>query len=484
MEGFIRKSIGPSDKYGQILFFVDEKGFIRKSTGPNDKYGQILYFFDDEGFIRKSTGPSDRYGQIIYFVDKAGFVRKSTGPSDKYGQIAYFIDENGFVRKSTGPSDRYGEILYFCHLIKKNVNTAKDTSVKNDSQGALLALALALAILMAPIIIVLGMFGKFVLKGLFKNVLPLDAFKKFRKTFTIICLSWFGLAVAACVLLLILVPNLFEVAFGALCVGNIVLFVLSIVIGNSIYKKHKDELPMQVETTNQEDLVEQKEEVEKIDENQDVIVPNEISNNDNLEVDRTVEALKKFKELLDMGIITQKEFDAKKKELLNGKPVSKKEKVKKDISDKPFMVMSRILSIVAVVLFFTGAIFLIFARDYSTINDSDGIMYFSAAFKGNVAALLTIIFGFVFYMFTIIQLVLNFKNKPSYKLMIIMGIIGILFAGAAIPFGFISMDDYRALVFSILMSSSCLFFIFQFVMIIIMYGLNKKKIDSTKTSGI
>ena len=103
----------------------------------------------------------------------------------------------------------------------------------------------------------------------------------------------------------------------------------------------------------------------------------------------------------------------KKKELLNGKPVSQKEKVKKDISDKPLMVMSRILSIVAVVLFFTGAIFLLFARDHS--NSADGDLYLWAAFNGNVAALLTIIFGFVFYMFTIIQLVLNFKNKPSYK---------------------------------------------------------------------
>ena len=44
MEGFIRKSTGPSDKYGQILFFIDENGFLRKSTGPSDKYGEILYF--------------------------------------------------------------------------------------------------------------------------------------------------------------------------------------------------------------------------------------------------------------------------------------------------------------------------------------------------------------------------------------------------------------------------------------------------------
>ena len=111
---------------------------------------------------------------------------------------------------------------------------------KNTNGGMLVALALVLAIIFAPIIVVLGLFGKFLLKGLYKNILGLDEFKKFRKAYTVICLSWFFLSIAFCVVCVNLLSDFAEYSFYILCGGNIALFALSIVFGNKIYKKHQN----------------------------------------------------------------------------------------------------------------------------------------------------------------------------------------------------------------------------------------------------
>ena len=188
-----------------------------------------------------------------------------------------------------------------------------------------------------------------------------------------------------------------------------------------------------------------------------------------MEVDNTIEALKKLKEILDMGIITQKEFDKKKKELLSEKTFSKREKERKKISKKKLKIISQAFSIISIILFITGAIFLLFSKGY---EDS----FIIEAFTGEVVGLLAIIFGFVYMIFILIQLILNFMKHEVNNIMIIFGIIGVLFAGAAIPFGFISMSDAFSLLFSILMSVSCLFLVLQLIIVLFIVVLKKKEI--------
>lgn len=45
-------------------------GFIRRASGPSDKYGQVLYYVDGNGFIRRASGPSDKYGQVLYYLSR------------------------------------------------------------------------------------------------------------------------------------------------------------------------------------------------------------------------------------------------------------------------------------------------------------------------------------------------------------------------------------------------------------------------------
>ena len=112
---------------------------------------------------------------------------------------------------------------------------------KNANGGALLLVALVLAIIFAPIIVVLGLFGKFLLKGLYKNILQIEEFKKFRKTYSAICLGWFVASIAFVVLCIVLhLETMSEYSFYILCGGNIALFVLSIVFGNKIYNRHNE----------------------------------------------------------------------------------------------------------------------------------------------------------------------------------------------------------------------------------------------------
>ena len=114
---------------------------------------------------------------------------------------------------------------------------------ENQNGGMLFALALVLALIFAPIIIVLGLHGRFLLKGLFKNVLQIEEFKEFRKKYSIICLSWFAAGIVLTVLMVTLIPDLAQYCLYPLVIGNIVLFALSIKYGNKIYKKHQDDIP-------------------------------------------------------------------------------------------------------------------------------------------------------------------------------------------------------------------------------------------------
>ena len=181
---------------------------------------------------------------------------------------------------------------------------------ENANGGALLAIALALAIIFAPIIIVLGLFGKFLLKGLYRNILNLEAFKKFRKAYTIICFSWFFLSIAFCVVSGILLPDIVELSFYILCGGNIALFVLSIVFGNKIYKKHKDDIPTDPDAEGETEAESDTEELTSFDEGAQGA--SEYGNKK-----KVFELLTELAALRDANVLTEEEFNAQKQQILN-----------------------------------------------------------------------------------------------------------------------------------------------------------------------
>ena len=497
---FVRKSNGPSDMYGAITYYVGNDGFVRKSNGPSDKYGAIAYYVGNDGFVRKSNGPSDMYGTIVYYVGNDGFVRKSNGPSDKYGAIVYYVDDNGFVRKSNGPSDKYGAIVYCIEKEAKTDNKQPDVNDKqDDGRGAglgiaLLAIAFVIGLIFAPILIILGMFGKFLLGGLFKNVLPIEAFKKFRKTYTIITIIWLVLGLAAIVVLAILESEAVEIALYSLVGGNVLLLILSIVIGNKIYNEHKHELPqpveidIEVEQTTQvsesiSDTVVEEELVED-----SVQIPEDAVQIPIDDTQKTLVAIKQLKELLDMGAITKSEFNEKKKALLGniGSTQTKKvdKKAKKPFNSKLCFRINLILSVVAIITYIVGFVFLCFEKvDENFFRIPHSIRefsFFEVSFDLSPIDAwdwpefpLTAIGAILSALCLVIQLICDLSKNKNANKSIIVDILAILSLTIAIVFGFITGE---AIVFSILVSSSCLFVLLHLIMSIIIKCNIKKDV--------
>jgi uncharacterized repeat protein (TIGR02543 family) len=320
---FIRQSSSPADKYGQIVYYYDGNGFVRKSTAPSDKYGAIVYYIDELGFVRTSSSPADKYGQIVYYYDNDGFIRKSSAPSDKYGAIVYYVDELGFVRKSSSPSDKYGQILFF--LQKQPQDSEIEQSKPSGNGGALLALAFVIALIFAPVLIVLGMFGKFLLGGTFKNVLKIEEFKKFRKNYTIICLLWQVLAIAAIVVLAILKIDVTYALYGLVGI-NILLLVLSMKTQKKIYNKYKDDPKIlsgaddKIKASDAKTAEPKKSEsyANGSTSSNAAFVHQPVSLDDKKKI---FELLAELKKLRDADILTEEEYLAQKEELLSNTKV-------------------------------------------------------------------------------------------------------------------------------------------------------------------
>ena len=132
-------------------------------------------------------------------------------------------------------------------------------SQSNESGGAglLLIIGFILAVLLAPLFVILGTHGKFLLKGLYKKVLDNPKFKKFRLPYNIAGLAFSVACIAAFVVGIILkIQLLIMIPLFALFFGNIVYIVLGMVIANQIYKKQeaekKEEVPSEAEQVNEE----------------------------------------------------------------------------------------------------------------------------------------------------------------------------------------------------------------------------------------
>lgn len=116
-----------------------------------------------------------------------------------------------------------------------------------DETGALIVLVLVflafiLAILLAPIIITLGMYNKFILKSVYKDVVDNRRFKSFRKPYAFI-----GFALLFCfivpILLGIVLSNktVLNIGLYGLSGTNIVYFIVGLLVKNHILKKYPDD---------------------------------------------------------------------------------------------------------------------------------------------------------------------------------------------------------------------------------------------------
>ena len=328
MSLFVRKARSTSDKYGDIVYYVDNDRFVRKSSSSSDIHGEIVYYFDNNGFVRRARSVSDKFGEIVYFIDDNGFVRRARSVSDKFGEIVYFIDDKGFVRKSRSVNDRFGEIVYY---YQKSINNTTPQPSIDEKKGMLLLIAFIVGLFLAPILIVLAMYNKIPKFKLFENVQPIKAFKKFRKTYSIINFSWLGAGILAITLF-----SIFGLSGGTIISlysmvgGNIILLILSIVIGNKIYNEHKDELPSAVEMT---DSQEQNDGYKEIDDDgySEDEVNQESANIPGVPDSQLAKELYSYRQMYDNGLITEEEYNSLKANLFRAIGVKPNDKPKNKV---------------------------------------------------------------------------------------------------------------------------------------------------------
>lgn len=396
--------------------------------------------------------------------------------------------------------------MIICQNCKRQVSTARTTCPycgakipKADALALLILLGFVFAVLLAPIIVVLGMFGKFLLKGLYKNVLQIEEFKKFRKTYTIISFSWFVFAIAFCVLGFTVLPEEFAmIGWQTLCIGNIAIFALSIVFGNKIYKKHKDDLPQdtvaqavsegngEVAVVTQEQEVVNESPVDK-EEPIEEVSTNEVGQISDESMFKNLSAIKQLKELLDMGAITQKEFDDKKKILLSGvgattKAVVSTKEIPTTVKEerkglkKALNIVGLFLTIITIAAFVVGVVFL-FTRDfryyaghigsYETNNYQEvwkRLPFHVAAFSKNemganfVPCLFTFIGAVLMAISLTIKFIVEVKPNKSNNKVILMDLITLLVSVIPIVFSAILVDWAKSGVklFLILVASSAI----------------------------
>lgn len=132
-----------------------------------------------------------------------------------------------------------GFILAARYVLKKDPNATNidvDEARENQSGNAggaiiiLVALAFIVAVIVFPLLVILGMHNKLFLSG-FYNKYEGEKFKAFTKKYT-----YFGIGLYALVAILVLIDNIFKLytltgpAFGILFFGGIAYFVISLLL--------------------------------------------------------------------------------------------------------------------------------------------------------------------------------------------------------------------------------------------------------------
>lgn len=116
----------------------------------------------------------------------------------------------------------------------------QSSSNENKGNGAgaiLLILAIVLAVLIAPLFVTLGMYGKFLLKGIYKDALELEAYKRFRKPYLIGCYAVFGVFLVLFIVgIATAIPVLLYIGLYGLFLGNLGYFIFGWIMVNKMKK--------------------------------------------------------------------------------------------------------------------------------------------------------------------------------------------------------------------------------------------------------
>ena len=225
--------------------------------------------------------------------------------------------------------------------------------------------------------------------------------------------------------------------------------------------------------------------------------------------EKGISILKSYKDLLDSGIISEEEFNAKKAEvmdLMRGSQIqSNAEDASKEVSDtsKPdnadsvseaqiqdytesasedepaqnevavaknekkhtgiWATVNSVLNVISLMTLIVGIAFLVIAGYID--NEATGIFdsYIKIALSGEILSLLTVAGTIVVFILLIVQLYFDISKTTTYKKALPLAIITTLFNAVSVVTGFISVGESRyytgILVFSIL-ASACLLFVF------------------------
>ena len=319
---FIRRSSPSEEQDEQVLYYIDDNNFVRMSQSSRDRCGEIVAYIDENNFVRRSTAPYDTQGMIVNYIDEYGFVRQAATEDDIEGKVLYYIDDNGFVRVAKTPKDTGGQIVYYMQKEKKTAEKRKRGEEDKPLRILLITLVGLLlgTNLFTPVLIALGMSGNFLFGWIFKDMKAIPAYKRFRKDYSVFNIIWFAVE-----FVIIAIVAIFEadptLLWGIFSAANALLFALSVIVGEKIYREHKAVVAAAIDgeekTPSPDDIIESKTAVSAAYASPDAALSG-ISDN--------LEKVQKLKKMLERGLITKEEFEEKKVELLgpsDQKPLAK-----------------------------------------------------------------------------------------------------------------------------------------------------------------
>lgn len=181
------------------------------------------------------------------------------------------------------------------------VSGGKDKKQPDIGIIVLIFIGVILALVFAPIIILLGMHQKFLLKGIYKKSYKHPKFLKLRKLYAIFGFTYFGLGIVTFIVFIIigdpLVPT---IPLYILVAGNLVGFIVTVIISRKLAKTMPKENPKTDEKKTSNVVIPPS----KSQPSQDVTKT--VNTSKNLELSNL---LLKYNELYDKQIISAEEYE-------------------------------------------------------------------------------------------------------------------------------------------------------------------------------
>ena len=181
------------------------------------------------------------------------------------------------------------------------VSGGEDKKQPDTGIMGLIFIGVILSLIFAPIIILLGMHQKFLLKGVYKKSYKHPKFLKLRKLYTIFGFTYFGLGLVAFIVFIIigdpLVPT---IPLYILVAGNLIGFIVTVIISRKLAKTMPKEKPKTNEKRTSNVVIPPSNSQPSQD------VTKTVDTSKNLELSNL---LLKYKELYDKQIISAEEYE-------------------------------------------------------------------------------------------------------------------------------------------------------------------------------